>query len=128
MPQIRAGMNRFPGGWRPRPVHPIRAADTRRKREPARQRFPQANQVRHRIRVLAREPLARASEPGINLVQNEQRLMLVAEAPQQRKKCFRRYIDASPHLNGLDQHRANFAGAEKLTELALKLVERPEPE
>ena len=91
----------------------VGASDAGREREAARQRFAQANHVRHRPGVFAGKPFPGAPEAGVNLIQNQQGVVLVTKPAQQRQKPRRRNVDAAAHLNRLDQHRANPFAPEK---------------
>src|SRR5690349_7378347 len=109
MPQKRAGVNRFTGARRPRRVHHFGATDTGRHGKSTRERFAQTNDVRHHSTVLAREPRAGAAKPGVNLIENQQRAVLIANAPQHREKIRQRNVDAASRLNRLDKNGAEFA-------------------
>ena len=72
MPQKRACVDRLARRHRPRRIHQPRAPHARREREPARERLAQADEIRHRAAVFAREPFAGAAESRVDLVQNQQ--------------------------------------------------------
>src|SRR5689334_11902612 len=86
MPQEGAGMDRFAFGGRPGTVHQFRPAHARRERETARQSFAQANDIRDDARVFASKPSPRATESGVDLIQNQQGAELITEPPQQNQE------------------------------------------
>src|SRR5208283_1361858 len=63
--------------------------------------------------VRASEPLSRAPEAGVNLIEDQQRRVLVAKAAQQRQKLGRGNVDAAPSLNRLDQDCADGLAAQQ---------------
>ena len=119
MAQERAGVDRLPARRRPSRIHHVGPSHTGRQREPACQRFAQADEVRHRAGVLAGKPSPRATETRVNLVQNQQGLVLVAKPSQHGQEARRRNIDAAAHLDRLDQDRANSLATEQAPDLGL---------
>src|ERR1039458_8183401 len=107
MTEEGAGVNRLAFGWRPRSVHDIRAPDAGGKRKAAGERLAETDQIGHHAGMFARKPFSGAPKAGVNLVEDEQRAVPVAEFPQQRQKPRRRDIDAAARLNGFDENRAN---------------------
>src|SRR5436309_8619945 len=64
--------------------------------------------------MFASKPFSCATETGINLVQNQQHLLLVADPAQHRQKSRWRNIDASPHLNWFNQDHADCLATKSL--------------
>ena len=71
MAEKGAGVNRLASGHGPRGLHHIRPTHAGRKRKSSRQRFAEADHIRHHTAVFAGEPFAGASEAGVNLVEDE---------------------------------------------------------
>ena len=116
MAEERARMNRLAARLRPGEVHHVRAPHARRERETTGQGFAQADQVRHDAAVFARKPFSGAAKAGVNLVQDQQRALLVAQAAQQRQKLWRRNAAAGAALNRFDEDGADFLAAEQRAE------------
>ena len=82
-----------------------RARDERRDRHhAAAQRLAEDKAVRNDALVLEGEHLARAPEPGLDLIEDEQDVVLVAEASEASQKAGRRHDDAGLALDRLDQN------------------------
>src|SRR5262245_35219557 len=97
-----AGVNRFARRCRPRRIHEISAANARGEGETAREGFAETDEVGNRPRVLAGKPFSCAAEARVNLVENQQRAVLIAKPAQQWEKFRWRDIDASAALDRLD--------------------------
>src|SRR2546429_355079 len=122
MTEEGARVDRFAVGWRPRSIHDVRASDARGQRKAACQRFAETNQIRNYLVVFAGEPFPGATEPGVDLVEDEQRAVLVTKPPQQREKCGRRNIDAASDLNRLNQDGADLFPAKEALDIILNAV------
>ena len=72
--------------------------------------------------MLAGKPFARAAKAGVNLVEDQQRAVLVAELAEQRQKFRRRNVDAAAGLNRLDENRADLLAAEERADALLDFV------
>src|SRR5437867_4845288 len=107
-------MNCFSTGRWPRCVHHLGAADAGRKRKAPCNRFAETNQIWHHLTMLAREPFPGAPKPGIDLIQNQKSLMLIAQTPQPRQEFERRDINAAAHLNWLNENGTNALATENL--------------
>src|SRR5450755_4582804 len=117
MTEKRAGVNRLAARRRPRGIHQIRAANTRREWKTTSQCFAETDEIGNRLRMFAREPFAGAAKAGVNFIEDKQRAKFVAKFSQQRQKFFRRNIDAAPCLNWLDQNCADAFATEKMAHL-----------
>ena len=60
--------------------------------------------------MLAGEPLARPPEARVNLVEDQQCAVLVAEATEHLQKLLRRNVDAAARLHRLDEDRSDGTG------------------
>ena len=78
MAEKGAGVYGFAVGHGPRDVHEVRAADARGEREAAGKGLAKADEIGRRAGVLAGKPFSGAPKPGVNLVQNQERAMLIA--------------------------------------------------
>ena len=127
MAEEGAGVNGFAGGGGPRGIHQLRAADAGGERKAAGEGFAQANQVGHHAAVFAGEPAAGAAKAGVNLVEDEQGAMFVAQPAEQRQEGRRWKVDAAAGLHGLDKEGADFFAAEKAADGLLDFRELPGP-
>ena len=116
MTEERAGVNRFAGGLRPRRVHHVRAPDAGRQWEAAGQGLAEADHIRSDSAVLAGEPFARSPETRVNLIEDQQRAVLGAEAAERPQKLLRRNVDAAARLHRLDEDRADGTGLQQTTD------------
>jgi hypothetical protein len=83
----RAGMDRFSGRRRPGAIHEFRSPSARGQRESARKGFPNANEVRNRAAVFASKPASGASEAGVDFIDDQKRVELIAKFSQARKEA-----------------------------------------
>src|SRR5689334_12590224 len=72
--------------------------------------------------MLASKPFPCTAEPGVNLVQDQQRAMFRCKLPQQFKEAGLWHIYPASHLDGFDQDRANLFAPEQLFKLTLKFL------
>jgi hypothetical protein len=78
------------------------AAEERRDREAAAEALAEGQDVGHHGLVLEREHLARASDPGLDLVENQQRAVRVTQLAQPAQVAVGRNVHAAFSLDGLD--------------------------
>ncbi len=57
--------------------------------------------------MFAGKPFPGATKAGVDLIEDQQGLVLVAESAEHRQEAWRRKVNAAAHLNRLDQDRAN---------------------
>jgi hypothetical protein len=75
--------------------------ERRRQRQAAAERLSDADHVRD---ILTRPHLADATEPGVDCVDNEQRIRFVAAPPQRIEPTARRNARTGPALHGFNDH------------------------
>src|SRR5258708_30469760 len=115
-----AGMNRLASRRRPCGVHEFGATHAGRKRKAAGQRLAETNQIRNDIEMLAREPFSGAAKAGVNLIENQQRAIVVAQFSEHRQKFRRRNVDAAARLDRLNENGANPSAAEEIADLKFR--------
>ena len=80
----------------PRRIHDVGAANTGRKRETAGERLAQADEIGRDTAVFAGEPFSGAAKAGVDFVEDQERVLLVADSAQPRQEFMRRDIDNRP--------------------------------
>ena len=115
-------MDRFAGGRWPSGIHHVGAAHARRERETAGERFAETDNIRCYAAVLAGKPFPGAPETGVNLVENEQRAVVITELAEQWQEFQRRNVDAAARLDGLDEDGADLLPAEGLANARFHFV------
>jgi hypothetical protein len=104
-----------PIGGVARSVHDLRAAEDAREREAGGDRLRDAHQVGLDVVVLDAPELPRAAVAGLDLVDDEDDAVVVAELAHAGEKLGRRDDEASLALNGLDHDGRDALGGTCVT-------------
>jgi hypothetical protein len=109
-----------PGAGGPGGVHEVGAAHACGQRESSGQRLAQADEVGDHSRAFAGEPGSGAAEPGVDLVEDQQRPGFVRQPAKQREEAGGRNADATPGLDGFDQDGSRGSPAQEAPDDCLR--------